>query len=551
MYKRLLAILLVTVFVGVGFAGCKKSADARSDMAGFYDNIYKKYYIGGSNAGATADSEGLFGENGINLRVAADLLSVIGELTPAVYSSFATVPASTAKEFSDVAVARLANGQNVEGAVYIRLFDNLYIDDTLHSLTGDATGARWWRAVYNRDGILTFYMVTAYRGISGGAQDSNWDAEIIQNDFDTVQNYYNATNFFVPQNATAWGNQPTTNAYNPSTTNTAYKASVYEICTNGVQNDNTFVVGQQRAGLWQMSPFDRGSDNRNWSRLRSYGGTENKYFLVGDGNYNTENGSYSQSGSVNNSSPGGTSALRPAVNLSISKLVTAIATQAADDIDGLNDDINDLNDEIDRLGGVIEGLNDDIRDLEEERDGLTRDLDELQGKHDKLEDDIADLEDERDELQRQYDALDDDHADLKEELKTKIKQKQDEIDAKETEIETLNGKISQKQTEINQKNEHIGELQSQVAVLTAERDKARESEIDLIAQLTEIHLLRAALEDENARLNAEIERLKNAKPPKPNPAFLIVGIVALVIGLLALGGGATLFIISRKKTVAR
>ena len=193
------------------------------------------------------------------------------------------------------------------------------------------------------------------------------------------------------------------------------------------------------------------------------------------------------------------------------------------EIDDYAAEVARLGGEITRLEGEIDGLRDEIGDLETERDGYIDDLEKLQNKHDGLEGEL-------DELQRQYDALDDDHADLKEELKTKI-------EAKQGEIETLNGQISQKQTEINGLNTHIDEI-------TTHRDELIDERNALKTELDELRIAHDAVIN---ALNAEIERLKNAKPPKPSPVFLIIGIVSLVLGLGALGGGVAMLVISRKK----
>ena len=181
--------------------------------------------------------------------------------------------------------------------------------------------------------------------------------------------------------------------------------------------------------------------------------------------------------------------------------------------------IDGLGDEIDRLGGVIEGLEGDISDLETARDGYRDHRDELLGDIDDLNDDIADLE-------KQIIALGEGHEDEKAELQSQITAKQSQITAKETEINGL--------------NEQITALNGEITVCKAEKT-AFETEIERLRDI----------EDEYYKLllvgAPDPEIIEKIVVGKPNPVMMIVGSIIAVIGLGCLGGGATLFIISRKK----
>jgi|GEM_PF-2427364 len=166
------AVLLATVAVTAGaFMANRINTNASVGTDSISATDYARYFVGGTGTGNSeqGDAGALFTAEGIDPTVLSQLMAVLNS------SQIGGTSATNIKDAGDFSQFASKNVAQVNGAVYIRLFESLDTStvagtNTVNNFTrsenathGEVGTARWWRIVYLRDGILTLYMADPYR----------------------------------------------------------------------------------------------------------------------------------------------------------------------------------------------------------------------------------------------------------------------------------------------------------------------------------------------------------------------------------------------------
>ena len=278
-------------------------------------------------------NDALFTTSGVNQTVALALVNAINN------TAVGTNGARTAKNFSDFASNGVAQ---INGALYIRLFDTLgdigQVNGTettpLNAFTNSVTdtganfvggGARWWRVVYERDGILTLYMSEPYRKSTYHTLNNVYSTSTVRtnllDDFNVILSYFPYVNSHIALGGQSWQNgiADFDNATNRAPTNDKiWLPSWYEVIRmNGETPPSLISSGDLtnngvRTGLWEMNGFDRGYSSVFW-----------QYAWLRSGRVDNEHVTYSVSteGNATNINSLGTNAVRPAIHLSLDSIL--------------------------------------------------------------------------------------------------------------------------------------------------------------------------------------------------------------------------------------
>jgi hypothetical protein len=264
---------------------------------------YKIYYVGGLNGANDANSTALFKTNGIDAKIAGELLRIANEV--------GLNGIRTAEDFSAYAFQGASTWQS--GAVYLRLFDKLTAASNVsidaRNFTGDDFGSRLWKAVYMRDGVLTLMMAEPYRNStfedtdgyvnSGARTDMLADFAQVISKFPTANNAVlsgSRTWQNAQRNSGGWVQDSVVQSYiNPSiiSTDKVWLPSLYEIW-NGADADivgdgfvevgEVFHIGEgmsntNRTGLFRLNGFDR--DFKHTGGIRDHAATRSTRINAG------------------------------------------------------------------------------------------------------------------------------------------------------------------------------------------------------------------------------------------------------------------------------
>ena len=286
----------------------------------------------------------LFTTTGVNRTVAQALIDAVNN------TAKGTNGARTAKNFSDFASNGVAQ---VNGALYVRLFDTLgdigQVNGTettpLNAFTNSITntganfvggGARWWRVVYERDGILTLYMAEPYRNsrfnqsyTDGNVYANSLVRTNLTNDFNSILNRFPHANDYIALGGQSWQNGIANSAdwwgdvyTHPSPTNekiwlpSHYETTALPGGPQGSWISSGNLNNTNRTGLWEMNGFDRGwqwsgSGFSGFAWLRS--GRTDRSDLAGY----VDGYGYAGSGGVD-----GAGGVRPSLHITLSNLNT-------------------------------------------------------------------------------------------------------------------------------------------------------------------------------------------------------------------------------------